>query len=144
ADRLYRRVVQFARIWSSGTVVVSNLHRTWIAGVPSPRQTQFPCPSMSPERRAKCCKLEPPQIQLSREFRRWDKSADVRSPIRNSTQASIHREWNMRLQCFPSRKNVPRPQKRSVPLHSRISISMQSKRSLIRTINLRSFPVHAV
>src|SRR5258708_8540928 len=68
ADRLDLRVVQVARIWNSGSVVIIYFDRTGIPGVPSPRKAEFPCAAMTAEERAKRSELEPAQIQLSGKF----------------------------------------------------------------------------
>src|SRR5579864_4969437 len=50
----------------------------------------------------------------------------------------------MSLQSFPRGIYVAGPQERGVTLHSSITIAMQRVGSLIRPIDLRPFPVHAV
>jgi hypothetical protein len=49
----------------------------------------------------------------------------------------------MRAQRFPGGINVARPEKRSITLHTGISVAMKSVWPLIGPIDLRAFPVHA-
>src|SRR5581483_3092878 len=56
----------------------------------------------------------------------------------------IDSDGDVRLQSFPSRKDIARPKKRCKSLHARITVAMQCVHALIRPVHLRTFEIHAI
>ena len=75
---------------------------------------------------------------------RGNKSPDVGTPVRNAAERGVEGNGNVSLQRFPCGIHIPRPQKRGIPLHPGVTVAMQRIRTLIRPVQLRPFPVHAV
>ena len=103
ARRRYSRAAPTARILPS---------------VPSPRQPQMPVASVRAEQRTERAELEPPHVQLAGVLRRRHEAADVGAPVRNARQPGVDRDRHVRLQRFPRRVDVARPEKRAVALHA--------------------------
>src|SRR5262249_34273105 len=78
------------------------------------------------------------------QFRSRYESSNVRAPIRNSRQAGVDRNRHVSAQCLPSGLHVSGPKEGSITLHSRSSVSMECEWTLVRTPQLRSFPIHLV
>src|SRR5215471_1500968 len=144
ANRLDLRIVQFAEIGERGTTIATDLCGADFAGVPTPGQAELPRAAVATKERAKRAELEPAQVKFCGEFFRWNKSADVRAPIRNAAESCIDCDGNMSLQSFPGRVHVAGPKKRSIALHSREAVAMQCVRAFVGAIELRPLPVHAI
>src|SRR5437868_12388322 len=50
----------------------------------------------------------------------------------------------MRLQSFPRRIHIARPEERRIALHACAAVAMQSVRPLVGPVELRAFPMHAI
>ena len=123
--------------------VAAKFVRTERAGVPSPGQAQMPGPAVRTEQRTERAELEPADVQLAGVFGSRDEAADVGAPVRNAREACVDRDRHVRLQRLPRRVDVTRPQERAVALHAGVAVAVQRERPLVRTIELRSFPIHA-
>src|SRR5260370_14346007 len=136
--------MQLARVWDRCTPVITYLHRAWVACVPSPRQPQLPGASMTAKESAECAKLEPAQVQLGRKFFCGNKSAYVGAPIGNASERCIDADGNLHLERLPGGVDITRPEKRRIPLHAGVPVTVESVGTLIGPVDLRTFPVHPV
>src|SRR5208283_3542105 len=144
ADGFHVRVVQLAGIRKRGSSVIVDFGRTGVSGVPSPRETEFPGAAMAAEQGAKGAKLKPAKIELGSKFWRWNKSADICTPIRNSCKGRVEGNGNVSLQGFPCRIHIAGPKKGRIALHAGVGVAMKGVRAHVRPIELRTLPVHAI
>src|SRR5262249_51656806 len=114
-----------------------------LTGVPTPWQSQMPGPSVRAEQGTERAKLKPSHVQFAGVFLRWNKPADVCSPVRDAAQSGVNRNGNMSTQRFPRSVDIARPEKRAVALHTRMAVAMKSVGTLVGAIKLRAFIVHS-
>src|SRR5206468_11834994 len=128
-------VVQLARVRIRRAArVARNFVGAQLAGVPAPRQSQLPRAAVRAEQRAERAELKPPHVELAGELLRRHEAADVGSPEWNAAQAGVHGNGDMRLQCFPRRVDIARPEKGGVALHAGITVAMERERAFVRTL----------
>src|SRR5476649_2448186 len=101
---------------------------------------QMPVAPMRAKDRTERAELEPSRIQLARIFGGWNEAADVRAPVGKPRQSGVDRDGHVRLECFPTRLDIARPDQPAKSLHAGRRVAVQRERSLVRVIELRSFP----
>src|SRR5271165_1879981 len=89
ANPLDLRVVKLAGIRHRALRVASDLNRSGVTGVPTPRQSQFPVPTMASEQGAERAKLKPAYVKLSRELFGRHKASDIRAPVGDSAETRV-------------------------------------------------------
>src|SRR5215471_21869208 len=136
--------MQFTGVRNRRTPVVADLHRTRIAGVPSPGEAQFPSAAMAAKERAEGAELKPAQVKLRCEFLCGDETADVCPPVRDAGQRGIDGDGNVDLESVPRGVDIARPEERGVALHASVAVTVERIRALVGTVELWAFPVHPV
>src|SRR5262245_57464267 len=101
----------------------------------------MPVAAMRAERRTERAELEPAHVALARVLGSRHEAADVGAPERNAREAGVDRDGHVRLQRFPERIHIARPQERAVSLHSWRAVPVQREWALVRPILLRPVPV---
>src|SRR5262249_50888143 len=86
----------------------------------------------------------PSYVQLARVFFGGHEAANIGSPVRDAAQPGVDCNRDVRPERLPGAEHIARPEKGRVPLHTRVTVAVQSVWSLRGPIELRTFVIHPV